>query len=51
MGVLFAAGTREGVTIFSISEDETVKLYEISGKICLAVKYSNGGHYLAVGSY
>ena len=43
MGHIFAAGTREGVIIYSINEDESLKLYEIAGRTCLCVWFSNGG--------
>ena len=50
MGLQLAVGTREGIKVFYIIEDEIKLGLEIHGKMWLWIRYSNGGHYIAAGN-
>lgn len=43
MGLQIAAGFKEKLKIFYLLEDEVRTAIEFVSKICLSVKYSNGG--------
>ena len=51
VGHQLAIGTNEGIRLFFIVESELLLCAEISGKRCMAVQYSNGGHWLAAGFF
>jgi len=48
-GTQLAVGANEGIRIFYALESEAKIAVDISGKVCMAVQYSNGGHWLAAG--
>eukprot|EP01022_Parablepharisma_sp_SALTPOND_P021410 TRINITY_DN4214_c0_g2_i1.p1 TRINITY_DN4214_c0_g2~~TRINITY_DN4214_c0_g2_i1.p1 ORF type:complete len:1332 (-),score=238.62 TRINITY_DN4214_c0_g2_i1:10010-14005(-) len=48
-GHQMAVGANEGIRIFYVLEDEAKLAVDISGKQCMAVQYSHGGHWLAAG--
>ena len=50
MGYQLAVGTREGIKIFYIIENELKLGIEIHGKVSFSIKYSWGGQFLASGS-
>lgn len=50
MGLQVAVGTREGLKVFYVIENELKIAIEIHGKISICVRYSNGGQFLAAGN-
>jgi hypothetical protein len=42
-----AGGFKDKIRIYYLLEDEVKTAIDIQTKLCLSVKYSNGGQYLA----